>query len=323
MAKRRYAILGAGALGGLYGGLLAKAGFEVHFLFHRDYDHVVANGLRVDTVLGDFVLPDVHAHATADSMPPCDVTIVGLKTTRNDRLPELLPPPSRDGGVVLVLQNGLDVEADSARVVGVDRVLGGCCFLCSNKVGPGHIRHIDYGRIRFGEYSAERPGVTPRAEQIRDDLKSAGIDAEAVPNLRLTRWQKLMWNIPFNGLSVALDASTKELMEQPDALALCEAIVREVHDGAASCGVEIPSKAIETTIEHTRVMVPYDSSMRLDFRNRRPMEIDAIFGRPLEAVARHGATMPRVEMLCQQLRFIDARNRDAATGSLEASPTAG
>ena len=219
--ERRYAILGSGALGGLYGGMLARSGREVHFLFHSDYQHVMDHGLRVESHWGDFTLTDVHAHRSADTMPPCDVTIVGLKTTNNHLLPQLLPPPTRGGGVVLVLQNGLDVEADSAAVVGDDRVLGGCCFLCSNKIGPGHVRHLDYGRIVFGEYRPTGRGVSQRAREIGEELVAAGIDAEATDDLRMARWRKLMWNITFNGLSVALDASTKELVDDPDSLALC------------------------------------------------------------------------------------------------------
>lgn len=308
MEKQRYAIIGSGALGGLYGGMLARSGFEVHFLLHSDYQHVSNHGLRVESPLGDFQLPHVNAHATAQSMPACDVTIVGLKTTRNQLLSELLPEPTRDGGIVLVLQNGLDVEADSAKVVGIDRVLGGCCFLCSNKVGPGHIRHLDYGRIVFGEYANESRQVTPRVQRICDELVSAGIDAQTTDDLLLTRWRKLLWNIPFNGMSVSFDASTKDLVDDPDSLALVDAIIREVHAAAAACGVKIPEEMISKTIEVTRSMVPYDSSMRLDFLNRRPMEVEAIFGNPLRVAKASGCDMPRVEMLYRQLRFLDRRN---------------
>ena len=304
--NQSYAILGTGALGGLYGGMLAKAGFDVHFLLHTDYQHVVDHGLRVDSVWGDFELPSVNAHRSVDTMPPCDVTIVALKTTRNELLKELLPAPTRDGGVVLVLQNGLDVEADSAAVVGDDRVLGGCCFLCSNKVGPGHIKHLDFGRIVFGHYGARVGTITDPARQTCDDLVSAGIDAHVSDDLPMVRWRKLMWNIPFNGLSVALDASTKEIVDNGDACALADAIIREVHQGAARCGVKVPDDMIVKTMENTRKMVPYDSSMRLDFLNKRPMELQAIFGNPLAAVAAQGGQMPRVEMLYQQLQFIDA-----------------
>ena len=316
MNKQRYAIIGAGALGGLYGSMLARSGFEVHFLLNRDYQHVVDHGFRVESVWGDFELPNVNAHASAKTMPDCDVTIVGLKTTRNDLLKELLPTPTRNGGVVLVLQNGLNVEADSAAVVGDDRVLGGCCFLCSNKVGPGHVRHMDYGRIVFGEYTAEnasqdrreQPGVSDRAQRICDELVEANIDAQITDDLRLTRWRKLLWNIPFNGLSVALDASSKELVDDPDSLLLAEQLMREVHAGANACGVPIPEKLIDKTIEVTHSMVPYDSSMRLDYRNQQPMELDAIFGNVIQAALAAQCPMPKVEMLYQQLRFLDQRN---------------
>ncbi len=315
MEKQRYAIIGSGALGGLYGGMLARQGFDVHFLLHHDYQHVRDHGLRVDSPQGDFVLPNVQAHATPESMPACDVTIVGLKTTRNGLLADLLPAPTRGGGVVLVLQNGLDVEADSAAVVGEDRVLGGCCFLCSNKVGPGHIRHLDFGRIVFGEYARDRQQVTPRVERIQDEMSSAGIDVKTTPSLRMARWHKLMWNIPFNGLSVVLDASTRELVDDPHAVALADAIVREVHQAAAACGFDVPAETIEKTIEVTRSMVAYDSSMRLDYLNHRPMEVESIFGNPLRAAGECGATMPRVEMLYQQLKFLDARNRKPEASS--------
>ncbi len=307
MKRNSYAIIGSGALGGLYGGLLANAGFDVHFLLGSDYQHVCQQGLKVQSVWGDFQLPQVNAYHSADDLPACDVTIVALKTVRNDLLPSLLPPPTRDGGVVLVLQNGLEVERDSAQVVGEDRVLGGCCFLCSNKVGPGHIHHLDFGRIVFGEYAMQE--VTPRAQKICDELNEAKIDTKVSPQLDLVRWRKLMWNIPFNGLSVALDASTKEIIDTPSSYALADEIIREVHQGAAACGVSVPEEAIEITMENTRKMVPYDSSMRIDFQNDRPMELQAIFGNPLTATKQHGHEMPRVEMLYQMLKFMNPSDR--------------
>ncbi|MGI9473473.1 MAG: putative 2-dehydropantoate 2-reductase [Rubripirellula sp.] len=308
---RTFAILGSGALGGLYGSMLAKAGFDVHFLLRSDFEHVSRHGWKIESHYGDFKLPDVHAHASVESMPPCDVTIVGLKTTQNDQLKDLLPQPTSGGGDVLVLQNGLDMEADSAAVVGVDRVLGGCCFLCSNKVGPGHIRHIDYGKIAFGEYGMEPPSVTLRGERLCDALVQAGIDAVLEPDLQLTRWRKLMWNIPFNGLSVVLNASTKELVEDTSSLDLVAEVIAEVHQAAAACDAAIPEKMMQQTIDVTKAMVPYDSSMRIDYLNRKPMEVEAIFGNPLRAAKRQGVAMPKVEMLYQELKFIDARNRSA------------
>ena len=311
MSKRTYAIIGTGALGGLYGGMLAKAGHDVHFLLRSDFEHVKQHGLKVDSVWGDFHLPQVHCHNDPKTLPACDVTIVALKTTNNAVLADILPHSTRGGGLVLVLQNGLDVELDSTNIVGADRVLGGCCFLCSNKVGPGHIHHMDFGRIVFGEYQSDETTQSDRAESICSDMVAAGIDCQTTDDLAMIRWRKLMWNIPFNGLSVILNASTKEIVDNPHSEALANVIIREVHTAAGICGAVVSSKMVERTMSNTKKMVPYDSSMRLDFLNGRSIEVESIFGNPLRVAKQHGAEMPNVQMLYQQLKFMDAMNTKA------------
>ena len=314
--KRSYAVIGAGALGGLYGGMLAKSGKEVHFLLNSDYDHVSQHGLKVESIWGDFHLPSVNAHPSHDSLPPCDVTIVALKTTNNYLLKDLLPNPTQDGGAVLVLQNGLGIEADASTAIDPNesesRILSGCCFLCSNKVGPGHIRHLDQGRIVFGDWQpiddeSRAKSVSEIALEVEADFVNAGIDAKTTDDVALTRWRKLLWNIPFNGLSVVLNASTDLLIQNPDATALARSLMMEVRAAASACGIEIPMGMIDKTIETTRNMVPYDSSMRLDFLAKRPMEIDALFAAPIRRAAEAGFPMPLVETIRQQLSFIESQ----------------
>ena len=303
--KQSYAVIGSGAVGGLYGAMLAKAGHDVHFLLHSDYDHVRRHGWKIDSHWGDFELPRVHAHRSVETMPACEITIVALKTVCNDLLKELLPRPTAGGGAVLVLQNGLGVEAEVAKIVGAANVFGGCCFLCSNKVGPGHIRHIDYGRIVFGPHQNSESTLA-KAEQIRAELDAAGIEVRASDDLNLVRWRKLMWNIPFNGLSVALDASTDQLVGNEDSLALVRAIITEVFDAARAHDVAVDPAWIDQTIDVTKTMVPYDSSMRLDFLAGRPMELQMIFKNPIEAAKSVGVAMPKTEMLYQLLRFLES-----------------
>ena len=125
-----YGVLGAGALGGFYGGLMARAGFDIHFLFHSDYAHVREHGLRVDSKLGDFYLPKVNAYSSPAEMPPCDVLLIGLKSTQNHLLRELITPIIHPKSIVLVLQNGLHVEQSAREILGPKRVAGGCYFLC-------------------------------------------------------------------------------------------------------------------------------------------------------------------------------------------------
>lgn len=318
MTTSSYAIIGTGALGGYYGGLLARSGRDVHFLLHSDYEHVRRHGLVVESKHGDFTLPRVNAYSRAADMPRCDVVIVALKTTQNHLLRSLLPPVVKDDGAVLVLQNGLGVEADSAAVVGDARVLGGTCFLCSNKVGPGHIRHLDYGKVAIGELACG--GISDRMRWIEADFQGAGIPVELSPDLLTMRWKKLMWNIPFNGLSVTLDARTDAIMGDPHSAALAEAVMREVLAAARACGRQIADSFLDRMLEDTRRMIPYDSSMKLDFNAGRPMEIEALYGNPVRAAEAAGFDPVLIRALYRQLKFLESRRRQGAADSSRGNP---
>ncbi len=139
---------------------------------------------------------------------------------------------------------------------------------------------------------------------IEADFRRAGVDITPTEDLGKTRWAKLMWNIPFNGLSVVLQALTDRIMADPHTAKLAEQLMREVHAAAAGCGSLIDESHIEKLLSDTRKMVPYASSMLLDYQNGRPMEIEAIFGNPLRAASAAGIPTPRIEMLYQQLRFL-------------------
>ena len=308
--RRSYAILGTGALGGFYGACLQRSGVDVHFLLKSDREHVSKHGLVVDSKDGDFTLPHVNAYGEAGKMPHCDVVVVALKTTQNHLLPNMLPNVVKDDGVVLVLQNGLGVEEEVAQIVGSERVMGGLCFLCSNKVGPGHIRHLDYGEITLAEYAAhyQATGVTERMRQIQGDFEVAGIRINLAEDLLLARWQKLIWNIPYNGLSVVLNAATDELMADAHTRALVEELMREVVAGAAKCDRIIADSFVQKMLDYTVKMKPYRTSMKIDYDERRSLEVETMFGNPLRAAQQAGANLPKIAMLYQQLKFLNARN---------------
>lgn len=303
-----FAVVGTGALGGFYGGLLARAGREVHFLMRSDAEFVRTHGLRVDSKLGDFHLPHVNVYTNVHEMPQCDIIILALKSTQNHLLPELLPPLLHDRSVVLVLQNGLHVEQSARDSVGPGRVAGGCCFLCSNKVGPGHIRHLDYGKILMGPYQGlddtETGPSMSGLNALQQEMSEAGIDCQTTESLTLARWRKLMWNIPFNGLSVILNSSTNKIMKHPASRALAESIIREVRQTACDCGHSIEPEFVQYMMDHTDEMVPYDSSMRLDFLAGRPIEVESIYGNALRSADRANVDAPILRTLYRQLTFL-------------------
>jgi 2-dehydropantoate 2-reductase len=302
-ATKQFAIIGTGAVGGYYGGLLQQAGIDVHFLLHSDYDYVHQHGITIESPNGNIQLQKVKAYNNPKEMPRCDVAIVALKTTTNHLLPDILPHVVKDDGIVLTLQNGLGSEEQIANIVGADQIIGGLCFLCANKVAPGRIQHLDYGLITLGEYRAngEAGGITPRLEQLGSILKSAGISIQLIEDLSLARWKKLVWNIPFNGLSVVHDCLTDALLKNPETKALCQTLMAEVSKGAESCSRPIEATFIEKMILDTAKMTPYAPSMKLDYDRGNPMEIESIYGNPLRMAQAAGIAMPETEKLYNQL----------------------
>ena len=187
-----YGIVGTGAIGGYYGGRLAEADKEVHFLLHSDYEYVRDHGLRVDSVKGDFTIAHPHAYASSREMPQCDVVIVAIKTTANHLLPSLLSPLMKDGTTVVLIQNGLGMEQALASQFPRQHIVGGMAFICSNKVGPGHIVHLDQGRLVLGSYESSVPPMVPT---ISADFADAGIDMKWADDLNAARWRKLLCSL--------------------------------------------------------------------------------------------------------------------------------
>jgi len=308
MSQRTYAIIGSGAVGGYYGGCLARVGQPVHFLSRTpdEAEHVRARGLRIDSPRGGFTLSDVPAYHDVRDMPRCDLVIVALKTTRNDLLGQLLPPLVNPGGCVLMLQNGLGAEQQAAAAAGPGvTILGGLCFVCIHKLGPGHIEHKGFGLVTVGEHRPDGSpaGRTEAVEQVLDDFSPTKIPFEPAPDLLLARWKKLVWNVPFNGLCVAEQTTTDVLINSPEHLSHVEALMREVQAGcAAATGRSIDEAHVQKMLENTRKMTPYKPSMMLDFEAGRPMEVEAIFGEPVRQAEAAGCVVPRMRALYARLR---------------------
>jgi 2-dehydropantoate 2-reductase len=302
MGKRTYAVVGLGAVGGYYGAKLAAAGHEVHFLARSDLEHVRRHGLIVESSDGDIVLTDASVHGSADDVPRVDFVVVAVKTTDTAGALDLTRALARDGSVVVAMQNGLGVEEVLANALPDRTVLGAMCFICSNKAGPGHVRHLDYGRVTVGAHTGE--DAVEAVNALVDDLRDAGVAASALDDLSVGRWKKLVWNIPYNGLSVVLDAGTDELMRDPSTRELVELLMREVAAGAAACGAPIPDAFVQQMLDDTEQMIPYATSMKLDYDARRPLEIEAIYGVPLATARAAGVEMVRVQTLYEQLRAL-------------------
>ena len=309
----RIGVIGTGAIGGFYGLMLARAGFDVHFLLRSEYATVAEHGLRLNSqVHGALGLAPVQAYHDVAEMPPCDWLLVGAKTTSNAELAPLIARAAAPGAKVLLLQNGLAVE-EGLRPLLPDalHLLGGLCYICVHRSAPGVIEHQALGAVHLGYHSG--PAAAAAGQAIAEEgaalFRQAGLDSVAMPALEHARWQKLVWNVPYNGLSVLLDSGTRALMANADSRALIAAIMDEVMAGAAACGHELPAGYPAAMLSATERMPDYLPSMYHDFAQRRPLELQAIYDAPLAAAAAAGVAMPRIEALQRALRFIDARNQ--------------
>ncbi|MBR0117313.1 MAG: 2-dehydropantoate 2-reductase [Prevotella sp.] len=295
-----YGIIGTGAIGGYYGAMLAKAGNEVHFLFHKDYEYVKQYGLQVDSCNGDFHLHDVRAYAHTSEMPQCDVVLVCLKTVNNHLLTSLLPPLLHPETVVVLIQNGIGVEADVQKMFPEVHLAAGLAFICSAKTEPGRVSHQCYGSINLANYSCDDTTL----QAVRDDLLKAGVEARLV-EYHEARWKKAVWNMPFNGMTVALHTETDKLLSNPHTRRLIREQMMEVVGVARQLGVKnVDEEFVEKMLVTTDAMVPYSPSMRLDYDFHRPMEIDYLYTRPIEIAREAGADMPKLAMLEAELRFL-------------------
>lgn len=297
----RYGVIGTGAIGGYYGAKLAQGGQDVHFLFHSDYDYVREHGLRVNSGDGGFHLDHVNAYQDVRQMPKCDVVIVALKTVHEQMLRDMLPPLLTDDTVVLLIQNGMGMEQDVEQMVPGVKLAAGLAFICCSKTRPGVIDHLDLSGLNVGNYNAPQETI----DRMIAEMVSADIDARNVDYLE-ARWRKLLWNMPFNGLSVALHTDTDALVRNAATRRLLRAMTQEVIDAAHAVGVKgLTDHDADAMIEMTTKMRPYKPSMRLDWDYHRPMEVYYLYTRPIEEARRAGQDMPLYRMLEAELKFME------------------
>jgi 2-dehydropantoate 2-reductase len=319
----KIAIVGCGALGSYYGACLARAGHEVHFLLRSDLHAVRQDGVHVQSPDGSFTVHP-HAAATPSEIGIADLVVIGLKTTANPEFKNLLPPLVGPDTAVLTLQNGLGNEEALARLFPPRQILGGLCFVCINRVGPGRIEHIAHGRIVLGGFS--RPPL-PRTEEIAAAFRAGGVPCDITPDLDLAHWQKLVWNVPFNGLGVASAAglealrtgnipsdtplspclTSDQLIRHPQWLDRVRTLMHEVIAVARAHGLDIPDSYAGFQIDRTREMGAYRPSTLIDFEEGRLLEIESLFIAPLREGLRLAVPTPLLRSLCLVLSQLAAR----------------
>jgi 2-dehydropantoate 2-reductase len=217
-----------------------------------------------------------------------------------------------------------------ARLLPAEQIMGGLCFVCLNRVAPGVIQHIDYGQVVLGEF--RRP-PEPRTQDLVARFSDAGVPCTASDNLARAHWEKLVWNIPFNGLGVASAAgfdglerldpnpltsphvrrtppllpclTTDKLLADSRWARLVRELMLEVIAGSRALGFDVPDTFADERIERTRTMGAYRASTLIDFERRQPLELQSLFLEPLRQASAVGVPMPRLAALCVLLKDLE------------------
>ncbi|MEZ5283760.1 MAG: ketopantoate reductase family protein [Vicinamibacterales bacterium] len=300
----RFAILGAGAVGGYFGARLARAGHDVVFIArgaHRDA--IRSRGLEIrSSRLGDFL---VKAPAESDTaqVGPVDVVLVAVKTYDNGTAYPLIAPLLGPETLVLTVQNGVDNIDELAAVVGAGRVLGGTTYVATAIESPGVIVQTGVHRsIIFGEVFGDR-GLTPRVEALADVLAPADIEVTAVPDGRTPLWDKYVYLVPFSGFTGAARLPIGQIWSFPHVRDMFYAAAREVASLAAAEGIRISPDRFDTLDEYmTNIPPTTRSSLLTDLEKSKPIEVEALQGAAVRRAAALGVAVPIVSTLYAVLR---------------------
>ena len=306
--KPRILVVGTGAIGGFYGGKLAQTGASVSALCRSDYEIVKSKGIRVASTFGDFhFTPErVIRHVKEYGSPP-DYLLVGLKVLPEINTTEIIKEVVGPDTAIVLLQNGVEIEEPVARVFPNNQIISGLAFICVTRTDPGHIDHVDFGRLVIGRFPV---GKSDKTDLLAGLFNASGVPCTVSEDVVTDRWRKLVWNAPFNPISVlAGGADTKAMVDNPESLELARQVMEEVCKVAEAVGHPLPAGVVEENIEGTRRMSPYKSSMLVDFEAGRPMEVEAILGNGIRLAKRYKVAVPHMESLYGLLKLVDKKIR--------------
>jgi 2-dehydropantoate 2-reductase len=298
-------IVGSGSVGTYYGAKLAHGGSDVHFLMRGDLSEVQRDGIFVRGEGENFRAAKVNCYNSTNEIGPCDLVIVALKATSNSDLVDLIPPLLHARTMLLTLQNGLGNEEFLAEHFGAERVLGALCFIAVDRHSKTEVERYAYGHVVLGELSHT---ARQRTREVAAEFSRAKVHCSVTNNLALERWRKLIWNIPFNGLSiVAGRIDTAAIVADKNLRELTIALMNEVITAANKCGHALTNDAWQEHIKRSETMSGYKPSTLQDWEAGRPLEIEAIWGEPVRRAAACGGKMPRTEMIYSLLKKMDQR----------------
>ncbi len=301
-------IFGAGAVGAYYGGRLAQAGADVSVVGRSDYEKVKADGFEISSVRGDFVFrPSQVVRCAAEYCGDADLIIVASKVLPEINVPAMIRDAVRPGTVIMLAQNGIAIENEVKSAFPDNEVWRAVLYIGCTKIAAGRISHSGGpGSITFGKFDGGK--ASSLACEVEELFKKTPCPVELTENIQYFCWKKLLWNIPFNSVSVVGGGLlTSEMTDRGALENICGAIMREIIAVAASINITLEEELVEYNIEYTRNFTPYATSMLADYRRKRPLEVEAIVGNVCRIAAENKVSVPHIDTLYALLASVNRK----------------
>lgn len=284
-------VIGTGAIGGFYGAKLSQAGAEVTVLCRSDYEFVKKSGIAIKSCFGDFhFTPKKVLRDLGDYKDEADFILVATKVLPEISVVDLVAPVLARNSSIVLLQNGIHIEKAGAKAFPNQHLISAIAFVCAQKIEAGIVNHIDYGRLIIGDFPKN---ISKKTKELAELWKKSGVPIELSENIQYERWKKLVWNAPFNPMSVLCGgADTKKILDNLASRNLVENVMKEVCILAEADNCKLPLDVIAKNIDATEKMKPYKTSMLLDFEAGRKMEIEAILGNAINFAKEKSIEVP-------------------------------
>ena len=310
----RIAVLGTGAVGGYFGGRLARAGHEVVFVARGATLAALRDGgLRVTSVDGDFTVDPVEATDGSDDVASVEAALACVKAWQLDEAGAIAARLLADDGFVVPLANGVEGPEVLAARVGDDRVLGGLCRILAKTTGPARVEHFGVDpTVVFGELDDRR---TDRVAALEAAFGSAGVAARVAPHVRAAMWEKFLFIAASGGVGAVARATVGEIRDSPETRALLEQAMREIWRVARAQEIPVREDAVARAMDfYDTLPAAGTASMQRDLMEGRPSELEAQVGAVVRFGERHGVPTPIHSTLYAALALHERRARSDSAG---------
>ena len=288
----RIVVVGAGGVGGVLGGLLARSGVDVAFVARgAQLAALRERGLRVESPRGTFHLPQIAVAQDPAELAPADAVLVAVKGWQVEEVAPRLAPLLARGGFVLPLENGVDAAAVLSRALGDDRVVGGLCHMLAWIEAPGLVRHEgEMLRVTMGEL---RGGSSARVDALARALRDAGVAAVASDDIETASWEKFVFIAAVGGVGAVTRAPVGVVRTLPEARALLQAAMEETAAVGRARGVRLARDAVAKALAIVdRLQPDATASMQRDIQAGRPSELMDQSGSLVQKARQAGVPVP-------------------------------